>query len=92
MIGANSVVIKSVAPRATVVGIPGRVVEDRRKPVIDLEHGKLPDPVNETIKHLLEEQARLEERIKRLEELGVSLVSPEERLEGVDDKQNIPRS
>jgi serine O-acetyltransferase len=88
MIGANSVVIKSVAPGVTVVGVPGRVVEDRRKPTIDLEHGKLPDPVNEAIRHLLEEQARLEQRIKRLEGLGVSLVSPEERLE---DEQNIPR-
>jgi len=76
MIGANSVVIKSVAPGVTVVGVRGRVVEDRRKPTIDLEHGKLPDPVNEAIRQLLEEQARLEERIKRLEDSGTSPSCP----------------
>jgi len=67
-IGANSVVVNSVPPGATVVGVPGRVVEDRRKPVLDLEHGKLPDPVSEAIKLVLEEQGKLAERIKRLEE------------------------
>ena len=35
-IGSGSVVIKSVPPGATVVGIPGRVVEDRHKPLVDL--------------------------------------------------------
>jgi len=87
MIGANSVVIKSVATGVTVVGVPGRVVEDKRKLIIDLEHGKLPDPVNEAIKHLLEEQARLEERIKRLEGLASPSCSdaPAE-LEGLDRK------
>lgn len=54
-IGSGSVVIKSVPPGATVVGIPGKTVEDRRKPLMDLEHGKLPDPVAEAIKLVLEE-------------------------------------
>lgn len=67
-IGANSVVVNSVPPGATVVGVPGRVVEDRRKPVLDLEHGRLPDPISEAIKLVLEEQGKLAERIKRLEE------------------------
>jgi len=67
-IGANSVVVNSVPPGATVVGVPGRVVEDRRKPVLDLEHGRLPDPVSEAIRLILEEQGRLVERIKRIEE------------------------
>lgn len=67
-IGANSVVVNSVPPGATVVGVPGRVVEDRRKPVLDLEHGRLPDPVSEAIRLILEEQGRLAERIKRIEE------------------------
>lgn len=68
-VGANSVVVKSVPPGATVVGVPGRVVEEERLPVIDLEHGKLPDPVNEAIRLVLEDQGKLEERIHRLEEL-----------------------
>ena len=67
-IGAGSVVVQSVPPGATVVGVPGRVVEERRRPVLDLEHGKLPDPVNEAIKHVLDEQERLAQRLKILEE------------------------
>jgi len=66
-IGANSVVVKSVPPGATVVGVPGRIVEDRRKPTMDLDHGRLPDPVSEAIRLILEEQERLAERIRRME-------------------------
>lgn len=68
-IGANSVVVKSVPPGATVVGVPGRVVEDKRAPVIDLEHGKLPDPMSEAIIAIMSQQGKLEERVKRLEEM-----------------------
>jgi len=66
-IGSGSVVIKSVPAGATVVGIPGRVVSDRHKPLMDLEHGKLPDPIAEAIRLVLKEQDKLEERMKRLE-------------------------
>jgi len=69
-VGSGSVVIKSVPPGATVVGIPGRIVEERREPLVDLEHGKLPDPVAEAIKLVLREQDRLEERLRRLEGLS----------------------
>ena len=68
-IGANSVVISSVPPGATVVGVPGKVVEDRRKPIIDLEHGKLPDPLSEMMKKIMERQSLLEEKLKRMERL-----------------------
>ena len=74
-IGSGSVVVKSVPPGSTVVGIPGRVVEDRHKPVLDLEHGKLPDPVAEAIRHVLQEQDKLEERLKKLEK--ARYISPE---------------
>ena len=60
-IGAGSVVVKDVPSHSTVVGIPGRVVKEKGKPVIDLHHERLPDPVIEAIKHL-------ENRIKKLEE------------------------
>jgi serine O-acetyltransferase len=66
-IGSGSVVIKSVPPGVTVVGIPGRAVEDRHKPMLELEHGKLPDPVAEAIRLVLMEQDRLEKRLERLE-------------------------
>jgi serine O-acetyltransferase len=66
-IGANSVVVRSVPPGAVVVGVPGRIVEDRGEPGMDLEHGKLPDPFSDAIRLILEEQTRLNERIARLE-------------------------
>ena len=68
-IGAGSVVVKDVPPGAVVVGIPGRAVEmPKVRPRIDLEHGRLPDPVAEAVNILLEKQEKLEKRIKRLEE------------------------
>jgi serine O-acetyltransferase len=66
-VGAGSVVVKSVPPGATVVGIPGRITGDHRKPLMDLEHGNLPDPVAEAIRFVLKEQDKLEERLKNLE-------------------------
>jgi len=68
-VGANSVVVKSVPPGATVVGVPGRIVEEKRPPVIDLEHGILPDPVSEAIRRVLDEQGKMQVRIDKLEEL-----------------------
>lgn len=78
-VGAGSVVIRSVPPGATVVGIPGRIVENRRRPGQDLEHGKLPDPVAEAIAAVLKEQQGMEERLKRLEKAS-GIVSPEDEL------------
>jgi serine O-acetyltransferase len=79
-IGASSVVIKSVPPGVTVVGIPGRVVTKQVKPVMDLEHGKLPDPVAEAIKLVLQDQHKLEERLKKLESLS-GVTNPPDELE-----------
>lgn len=78
-IGANSVVVGSVPPGAVVVGVPGRVVEDRQKTsAMNLEHGKLPDPFSEAIRLILKEQHSLDERIKKLEELkGIGTVAGE---------------
>jgi serine O-acetyltransferase len=80
-VGSGSVVVKSVSPGVTVVGVPGRTVEDRRKPILDeLDHGKLPDPVAEAIRLVLREQDRLEERMEKLEkERG--LRTPKDTLE-----------
>lgn len=66
-VGANSVVVKSVPPGATVVGVPGRIVEEKRGPVADLDHGRLPDPVSEAMRSMAEQQGRMDERIRRLE-------------------------
>lgn len=78
-IGSGSVVIKPVPPGATVVGVPGRIAEERHKPLADLEHAKLPDPVAEAIRLVLEEQERLGERLKRLESSS-GIVAPKDEL------------
>jgi serine O-acetyltransferase len=87
-IGSGSVVIKPVPPGATVVGIPGRIVEDRHKPLTDLEHGKLPDPVAEAVRLILREQEKLGGRLKRLESLS-GLIVPEDELR--DKKRELVR-
>jgi len=80
-IGSGSVVVKPVPPGATVVGIPGRIVEDRHKPLVDLDHGKLPDPVAEAIRLVLREQERIQERLKRVEDLAGVAVPADELAE-----------
>ena len=81
-IGANSVVIHSVPPRATVVGIPGRVVKDGKETVPLLEHAKLPDPVAEAIRLVLKEQEHLIDRVSVLEKAqGLSVHEDELREE-----------
>lgn len=67
-VGANSVVVDSVPPAMTVIGIPGRLVRsdaDRRKPCgrIDLDHHLMPDPVGEAISELLDRIEFLEMRL-----------------------------
>ncbi|MCD6231779.1 serine O-acetyltransferase, partial [Candidatus Aerophobetes bacterium] len=66
-VGAGSVVVKSVPQGSTVVGIPGKVVEKYKKLTIDLEHGKLPDPVANAFYTLLKRQEELEKRLRKLE-------------------------
>lgn len=89
-IGAGSVVVKSVPPGATVVGIPGRVVEDRARTLPDLEHGQLPDPVAEAIRLVLRRQERLDERLHRLEQqAGVTVTASEDDLR--DWQQEVVR-
>jgi serine O-acetyltransferase len=66
-IGSGSVVVSPVPKGKTVVGIPGRIVQDGHKPIAELEHGILPDPVAEAVRLVLKEQDRVEERLKRLE-------------------------
>lgn len=70
-IGSGSVVITDVPPGATVVGVPGHFVlpkEKRPKPILELEHGQLPDPVTEAVNKIIERIDTLENRIKKLEE------------------------
>ena len=68
-IGSGSVVVKPVPSGATVVGVPGRIVESLspEKLELDFEHGNLPDPLSDVVKMLLQLNNKLEERVKRLE-------------------------
>lgn len=71
-IGSGAVVVKPVPPAATVVGVPGRVVEPKAPPATtkpDLEHGRLPDPVVDALRNL-------EARIEALERSLVRRGSP----------------
>jgi serine O-acetyltransferase len=68
-IGSGSVVVKEVPAGATVVGVPGRIVESLtpEKEDLDFEHGNLPDPLSDIMKMLLQLHTKLEERVKQLE-------------------------
>ena len=78
-IGAGSVVLKPVPDNCTVVGIPGKVVakdgqsmqhdaELKAKHQADLDHDKLPDPVEDTLECMRERIMHLEEKMKHLED------------------------
>lgn len=67
-VGANSVVIDHVPSASTVVGIPGRVVREKRQiPLdlrgIDLNHHLIPDPVAEALVRLLDRVSALEQQL-----------------------------
>ena len=67
-IGAASVVTHSVPANATAVGIPARVsMGNTQDEITKLEHSKLPDPVADAMKYVLNEQRKLKERIDQLE-------------------------
>lgn len=68
-IGSGSVVVKPVPAGATIVGVPGRIVESLtpEREELDFEHGNFPDPLSDIMKMLLQLHSKLEERVKRLE-------------------------
>ena len=68
-IGSGSVVVKPVPPEVTVVGIPGRIIDDRTGQLSVLEHGRLPDPVSETLRLHMEKQQGIIRRLDGLEKM-----------------------
>ena len=69
-IGSGSVVLHEVPPNSTVVGVPGRVVERRKKtaPQETLDQCNLPNPVEEDILKLQKANEQLARRLYALEE------------------------
>lgn len=68
-IGAGSVVVHSVPNNSTVVGVPGEIIrrETRKTPTLTLDHGDLPDPIEELkerIRGLQKEVENLEEKLR----------------------------
>ena len=72
-IGAGSVVLKEVPPYSTVVGIPGRVVLQQGKKIshseqdVDLDHNRLPDPIEDQIAALQQQVAILQSRVNAMD-------------------------
>ena len=89
-VGANAVVTKPVEPNTTVVGIPGRPVQQQPRPPEDrfvaygTPTGDLPDPVARALDGLLAEVQQLRVRVEQLEkpqeaEEPVADLGPKER-------------
>jgi serine O-acetyltransferase len=68
-VGSGSVVIRDVPSGATVVGVPGKIVEKKtaEKFELDFEHGNLPDPIADVVKIMLKMQHELEQRLETIE-------------------------
>ena len=63
-IGAGSVVIDNVPEHSTVVGIPGRIVQQRFFIQGQLLHNKIPDPVTCQLNRLTYELKELKEKVE----------------------------
>lgn len=68
-VGAGSVVVRSVPPEATAVGVPARIAGTQQTPAYSgqLDHNKLPDPVLAVVSQMLDRLSRLEERFQAQE-------------------------
>ena len=73
-VGAGSVVVRSVPPGATVVGVPGRIAGPECGTRPEDEQEAMPDPMLRVVSRLLDRQNQLEERLRAME---LSLPTPQ---------------
>jgi len=79
-VGSGSVVIKSSPPHSTIVGIPGRIVEEKRseeeRPGHELEHNRIPDTTAKAITALHEQVQELSREVAELRQRPPSVAVP----------------
>ena len=83
-VGASSVVISSVPHNATVVGVPGRVVEIRNPDTDTVE--KLPDPVWEKLENLEKRMVDLEKRLGAVQAVDEAAITADPSLSETTDE------
>ena len=89
-IGANAVVVKSTPPDSVVVGVPSQVVMRNHQDHSltereDLEHGRLPDTIGQTLAVLITHVESLEKRMNGGTNYGPALHTPDHGVWHADD-------
>jgi len=86
-VGAGSVVVRSVPPGATVVGVPGRIAGLDNRMEEEISGEVLPDPVLRVASKLLERQNQFEERLRLIEQAQPAQVLPSVQKELLCENQ-----